>query len=402
MAGGGGGGAGGGGGTGGGGSAQPRLSRALRAARTVAVLLGYYCVSASIILITKWVMSDEAAAGGGGAEARAFPFPLTITLCSNTVVTVWAWLFSRAPRFRPRPLTPDQFRSYVLPIGVTTALEIGCSNVALLLLTVSFGTILKGGSPVFTFLWGMLLRVERFSFPLASAVVLIAGGITLASFGEGADFVLLGFLLQLSATALGGLRWAMTHVLLKGDPANAMPPLTATLYTSPTTAVCVLPFALALEAGKVSAHVAAIDRADGLRLSGLLFCIASLVFLVLVSEYWLVHDTSSLALSVAGVFKECMTIGGGMLLFQEHLSPLNIVGFIICQVGIAFYVALRYDSDEHEPSGRTFQAGLEDDARAPLTNATAYRLVDDDDGDDPWTVTNSPLVVQNAGAFASG
>lgn len=388
-------------------SGRSRLSPAQRAARTVAVLGAYYCVSASIILITKWVMSDTdaapAAAVAAAAEPLAFPYPLTITLCSNTVVTAWAWLFSRAQRFRPTPLSMQQFRSYVLPIGITTALEIGCSNVALLLLTVSFGTILKGGAPVFTFLWGILLRVEVFSLPLSIAVTLIAGGITLASFGEGSDFVLLGFLLQLSSTALGGLRWAMTHVLLKGDPATAMPPLTATLYTSPTTALCVLPFALVMESQSVFAHVSKIESADALRLSGLLFCIASLVFLVLISEYWLVRDTSSLALSVAGVFKECMTIGGGMLFFHDHVSLMNLVGFIICQVGIGFYVALRYDASAQETSSRL--GGLDEEAQFPLTT-NAYRIADDDD-DDPWAMDNSPMppkssvVTVNAGGASS-
>jgi solute carrier family 35, member C2 len=370
---------------------RTRQATVLRAARTVAVLAAYYCISTSIILITKWVMSDTARApdAAEGSDSRAFPFPLTITTCSNAVVTLWAALFTRAPRFRPRPLSAAQFRSYVLPIGITTALEIGCSNVALLLLTVSFGTILKGGAPVFTFLWGILLGVEMFSLQLSIAVLLIAGGIMLASFGEGADFVLLGFLLQLSATALSGLRWAMTHVLLNGDASIAMPPLTATLYTSPTTALCVLPFALVLESPKVVAHLSKIESADALRLCGLLFIIASLVFLVLVSEYWLVHDTSSLALSVAGVFKECMTIGGGMLLFHEHVTFMNLVGFIICQLGIASYVALRYDARAAEdiPS-----EGAGEESRLPLTHA--YRIGDDADGgydDDPWTTDNSPM-----------
>jgi solute carrier family 35, member C2 len=380
-----------------------RLAPAWRTARTVAVLGAYYCVSASIILITKWVMSGAAGVSasdvpksGAEAAAVAFPYPLTITTCSNTVVTVWAAVFTRAPRFRPRPLTAEQFRSYVLPIGVTTALEIGCSNVALLLLTVSFGTILKGGSPVFTLLWGILFGIETFSFPLSAAIALIAGGITLASFGEGANFVLLGFFLQLSATALGGLRWAMTQVLLKGEPSNIMPPLTATLYTSPTTALCVLPFALVLESSKVAAHIADLDGPSALRLTGLLLVIASLVFLVLVSEYWLVHDTSSLALSVAAIFKECMTIGGGMLFFHEHFSFMNFVGFVICQLGIASYVALRYDPGEHADPASSPGGDVADDTRLPLTSR--YRITDEEDGggdgfpdDDPWDSGSSPM-----------
>jgi solute carrier family 35, member C2 len=379
--------------------------RALRALRTVLVIFAWYCISASIIIATKWLMSEQT------ESTRLFPYPLTITAFSNTAVTLWAAAFARLPRFKPQPLTHEQFRQYVLPIGVTTAMEIGFSNVALLLLTVSFSTILKGSSPVATMAWGVLLRVEPLSIPTTLAVLVIAGGITLASLGEGADFVLLGFLLQLFAVVLGGLRWAMTHLLLKGAH-EPMPPLTATLYTSPTTAVCVLPFALALEGRAVHATLVSMTRGDIIRLVGLLGVIATLVFALLISEYWLVHDTSSLALSVAGVFKECLTIGAGLLLFHEHMSPLNITGFVVCQVGIAAYVALRYD--DSQPDAATI--GADAAMVQPLT--TAFSTNDDDDVDDDsgwkaarsidfqatdsWHSPGSPLVVPAGGSGVYG
>lgn len=148
------------------------------------------------------------------------------------------------------------------------------------------------------------------------------------------------------ATALGGLRWAMTHVLLKGARDHRMSPITATLYTSPTTAVCVLPVALVFEGSSVSAKVSQLEQGEIWIIFGTMIVVGSLVFILLVSEYWLVNVTSSLALSVAGVFKELLTIGGGILLFSEHMTPLNIIGFVICQVGIGAYVWIRYDHSE--------------------------------------------------------
>lgn len=319
---------------------------------------------------------------GPDDDHRSFPFPLSITTFSNTIVTCWAIAFSRIRRFHPQPLTSEQFRKYVLPIGATTALEIGFSNVALYLLTVSFGTILKGGSPVFTLIWGILLGVEMFSCSLTLSVLVIAGGIMLASFGEGTDFVPLGFALQLGATALGGFRWAMTQVLLRGSPENKMPPLTATLYTSPTTAACVLPFALALEARQVASYVSKLAFSELFRILIIMLLIATLVFVLLISEYWLVHDTSSLALSVAGIFKECMTIGGGLVLFNERLSLLNIIGFVICQAGIIAYICLRYDPDADEESiGLAFEAveGTDIPLTAFSLGADTDAFVDDRD-----------------------
>lgn len=331
--------------------------RARRLLRTSLTLLFWYCISSAIILTTKWLFTNH------------FPFPLTVTTFSNTLTTVWAVLFSFRPRWRPEPLTKKQFREYVLPIGFATALEIGCSNLALQMLTVSFGTILKGGAPVFTMMWGLLLGIESFSANVCLSLVTIAMGIALAAFGEGNTFVVAGFILQLLATALGGLRWAMTHVLLKGSRDHRMSPLTATLYTSPTTALCVLPFALAFEGVTVKDKMGQLGDNEFWIIFGTMMFVGTLVFILLISEYWLVNATSSLALSVAGVFKELLTIGGGIVFFRDHMSLLNIVGFGICQVGIGAYAYLRYDPNEPSESGEIPATEL------PLT----YGIVSDDD-----------------------
>ena len=315
----------------------PYRSRILALSRTALILVFWFCVSSSIILTTKWLFMAH------------FQFPLTVTAFSNTLTTIWAALFSARPRWRPRPLTRREFKNYVLPIGVATALEIGCSNMALKILTVSFGTILKGGAPVFTMMWGLLLGIETFSVHLCTSLFVIALGIALAAFGQH-TFVLTGFILQLLATALGGLRWAMTHGLLKGtrdgESCQRMPPLTATLYTSPTTALCVLPVALLFEGSQVAAKMTALEANEFWIILGTMVFVGTLVFVLLMSEYWLVNATSSLALSVAGVFKELLTIAGGITFFKDNLTLLNTLGFTICQIGIGAYVWLRYDPDE--------------------------------------------------------
>ena len=122
-----------------------------------------------------------------------------------------------------------------------------------------------------------------------------------------------------------------------------MSPLKATLYTAPTTSICVLPVALALEGAKVFNHELQDGLKEGLLVLTTMTLIASLVFCLIMSEYWLVGVTSSLALSVAGVFKELLTIGAGILIFAERVDLLNVVGFTICQIGILVYVFLRYD-----------------------------------------------------------
>lgn len=327
--------------------------------RTALTLVFWFCISSSIILTTKWLFENY------------FKFPLTVTAFSNTLTTVWAAIFALNPHWRPEPLTRKEFRNYVLPIGVATALEIGCSNMALKILTVSFGTILKGGAPVFTMMWGLLLDIEKFSLNLCVSLFVIALGIALAAAGEGHKFVLTGFILQLLATVLGGLRWAMTQRFLRGncegERSEHMSPLKATLYTSPTTALCVLPFALIFEGTQVVARMTHLEPNEFKIIFGTAFFVGTLVFILLMSEYWLVNATSSLALSVAGVFKELLTIAGGISFFKDSLSLLNTIGFTVCQMGIGAYVWLRYDPGEESEVSQVSPFAL------PLTQVDTFR-----------------------------
>ena len=123
-----------------------------------------------------------------------------------------------------------------------------------------------------------------------------------------------------------------------------MSPLTATLYTSPTTALCVMPFAIGFEARKIWEDPD-FKGAEARVVCAILTGIATLVFTLIMSEYWLVNATSSLALSVAGVFKELLTIVSGLFFLGEHIDRLNVIGFCTCQAGILAYVFIRYDND---------------------------------------------------------
>jgi len=176
---------------------------------TIMTILSWYTMSNVIILLTKWLFSNY------------FSYPLTVTVYSNSIASLWALLLSRHSKWRITKPSQRQFRHFIIPIGITMGLEIGSTNLALKLLTVSFGTILKGGGPIFTFLWGYLFGVESFSCHILGCLLVIATGIVLATLGEGdTDFQLVGFCLQLFGSCLGGLRWAMTHKILQDHKNN--------------------------------------------------------------------------------------------------------------------------------------------------------------------------------------
>ena len=72
----------------------------------------------------------------------------------------------------------------------------------------------KSSSLVFVLMFAFLFRLEVFSWRLVAVILLIFSGVVLMVATE-AHFVLEGLILVLSASALGGLRWSLTQVLLK-------------------------------------------------------------------------------------------------------------------------------------------------------------------------------------------
>jgi solute carrier family 35 protein C2 len=86
----------------------------------------------------------------------------------------------------------------------------------------------KSSSLIFVLLFAFLFRLEAFSLRLIAVIFLIFSGVLLMVATE-THFILGGFILVLSASALGGFRWALTQLLLK-DKKMGMDNPAATIY----------------------------------------------------------------------------------------------------------------------------------------------------------------------------
>ena len=183
----------------------------------------------------------------------------------------------------------------------------------------------------------------------------------LASATEDNDHALLGGLLVLGASLSAGFRWACTQLLLTARPPppsefNAPPsvargrskpywtglsPLTLLYYSSPFGCVALLPLAVAVEWQGLQQYLSELSASDFL-LVVLLACIgAILAFFLLLAELRVVQLSSGLTLSVAGIFKEVLTVGASALLLGDHLTPYNVGGLLLCLVGIGLYNRLQ-------------------------------------------------------------
>lgn len=104
----------------------------------------------------------------------------------------------------------------------------------------------KSSSLIFVLLFAFIFRLEVFSWRLIAVIFLIFSGVLLMVATE-AHFVLGGFILVLSGSALGGLRWSLTQILLKNKKMGFDHPAATIYWLAPTMGFTLGIISLAIE-----------------------------------------------------------------------------------------------------------------------------------------------------------
>ena len=113
----------------------------------------------------------------------SFKFPVAMTFCHMWLKGVIAGCYMLLRGIPLPKITWRDFYTQACPIGASTGLDIALSNLSFLYVTVSFYTMVKPCSLVFTLLMAVMLRLEKPTPGLVSAVLAVFSGVFLASLG---------------------------------------------------------------------------------------------------------------------------------------------------------------------------------------------------------------------------
>nr|XP_019828069.1 PREDICTED: solute carrier family 35 member C2 isoform X2 [Bos indicus] len=173
----------------------------------------------------------------------------------------------------------------------------------------------KSSAVLFILIFSLIFKLEELRAALVLVVLLIAGGLFMFTY-KSTQFNIEGFALVLGASFIGGIRWTLTQMLLQK----------AELGLHLSTSEKIFRFQ---------------DTGLLLRVLGSLFLGGILAFGLGFSEFLLVSRTSSLTLSIAGIFKEVCTLLLAAHLLGDQISLLNWLGFALCLSGISLHIALK-------------------------------------------------------------
>ncbi|AEO65903.1 uncharacterized protein THITE_2113501 [Thermothielavioides terrestris NRRL 8126] len=314
------------------------------------VLIGlWYFFSLSLSLYNKWMFSPD---------NLDFPFPMFTTavhfLVQFSLASVVLFLFpSLRPqrtahrsdlgqsRHEPEPERPVMTKMFYLtrigPCGVATGLDIGLGNASLQFITLTFYTMCKSSSLAFVLLFAFLFRLEAPTWKLVAIIAAMTLGVIMMVAGE-VEFKLGGFVLVISAAFFSGFRWGLTQILLLRNPATSNP-FSSIFFLAPVMFATLLGIAIPVEgAAALVARLEGIARDKGVLVAPLLVLFPGmLAFLMTASEFALLQRTSVVTLSIAGIFKEAVTISAAALVFGDTMTPVNVVGLVVTLLAIAAY-----------------------------------------------------------------
>ncbi|KAK9915304.1 hypothetical protein WJX75_007302 [Coccomyxa subellipsoidea] len=349
------------------------------AAKNLALICTWYFFSTLLSLWNRTLLGK----GHGVLGKGAFPAPMLMSSLQFAAQIVMAKAVLSAgivKRQKPAELTWKEFFVHVVPNGAATGLDIGLSNFSLSLITLSFYTMCKSTTPVFLlgfcFLWG----IERPSWNLALVVVIISFGLGLLVAGE-TDFNLAGFVIVMVASALSGLRWTITQVLLQGNDAHGTGasggPVEVLLALMPVMSVTVAILSLVIERlWIVLPGSPYFDSIQSLASTTMLMLFGgTIAFFMVWTEFTVIAETSALTFMVAGTFKEIVTVMAAVTFLGESFSFINGVGLVVLIMGVALFNYNKYQKilsgqapGSRKPASVPAKDSLDDVESARLVN----------------------------------
>ncbi|XP_034483794.1 solute carrier family 35 member C2 [Drosophila innubila] len=232
------------------------------------------------------------------------------------------------------------------PTGIASGIDIGFSNWGLLLVPISLYTMTKSSTIVFILIFAILLGLERRSWSLFLIVGLIGLGLFMFTY-KSTSFNALGFVFILIASLSSGIRWSFAQFIMQKSKLGLHNPIDMIFHMQPWMIAALLPLVLIIEGSKL--HQGMVDL-HKLSEEDIIWNIAKvtlgalIAFLMEVTEFLVLCKTSSLSLSIAGIFKDICQLALAVAYKGDQLTPINLVGLGVCLAGICCHLWHKYSS----------------------------------------------------------
>lgn len=225
-------------------------------------------------------------------------------------------------------------------------------------------------------------------------------GVVMMVAGE-VEFNVLGFVLVISAAFFSGFRWGLTQILLLRNPATSNP-FSSIFFLAPVMFVTLIAIAIPVEGFMdLVESLKGLLNEWGAFAPFLLLFPGTIAFLMTACEFALLQRTSVVTLSIAGIFKEVVTISTATLVFDDKLTLINISGLFVTIGAICAYNWIKISKMRQEAQTDVHgRHHVDPDLASPSSSGTD---VEDDGGEETGLLAakNSMDVSEQQGSLVT-
>ncbi|XP_039764166.1 solute carrier family 35 member C2 [Pararge aegeria] len=295
---------------------------------SLGLILLYFSLSIGLTFYQRWLLKE-------------FHYPLTVVMYHLVV----KWMLSVLVRMVLYLITgkPQLMLQFVTclrsvgPTGLASGIDVGFSNWGLELVTISLYTMTKSTTIIFILGFAIVLGLEKKSWSLVGIVLMISAGLIMFTY-KATQFNLLGFNLLLLASFAAGLRWTFAQLLMQKSKLGLHNPVDMVFHVQPWMFLSLLPFMIMFEGFKCIDYVLRLPQEELMPTLLKVSVGATIAFAMEISEFLVVTYTSSLTLSIAGIFKEMCILVLAVEVSGDLLSSVNVVGLALCLLGIIGHI----------------------------------------------------------------
>lgn len=310
--------------------------------------LAYITAATCIILLNKYMLS-----------VTAFHYPIVLSsmgvLCGWTLSLIGVHVTRTVTISPTAAMTPTQWATNVLPIGLFQGTTLMLGNMAYFHLTLSFLQMAKAVSPAVLFFVLYATGLDKWHLNVFLGVAVIIFGTLIASLGE-TQFTWIGFTLILGAEVTEAVKNALMQFLL----ANKKFSMWEGMYFISPASLFFLTIAASLFEFK---HMRENDAWGMMVDKPYLFVAAGLLgFVVNFCSLGVIKYIGSLTLKVLAQLRSVLIIIFGVLVYHDEVTAVQIFGYSIAIVGFAGYNVAKVRAKEQE----ILEEQREDSAKKPL------------------------------------